>query len=201
MHTVRQVLVCVFLVALTVLSVAATIFVRAATATVAAVPAEIRLTRAALVSEASATRQDLIRQIAVTRSAALVVSDRQATAFRTGLLAESALFGDTTSRQLGATLSRIDIALDSTASLEAVTNTSQDAQALADVLRFLTSMVQMNRNSSAATGRAASLADSATVTATGPVMRVTVMLPEQQLEQLLMPAQAAPKAKKVASAR
>jgi hypothetical protein len=88
-----------------------------------------------------------------------------------------------------------------TASIEAVTNTSQDAQALADVLRFLTSMVQMNRNSSAATGRAASLADSATVTATGPVMRVTVMLPEQQLEQLLMPAQAAPKAKKVASAR
>ncbi len=88
-----------------------------------------------------------------------------------------------------------------TASVEAVTNTSQDAQALADVLRFLTSMVQMNRNNSAAGGKAASLADSATVTATGPVMRVTVMLPEQQLEQLLMPAQAAQKTKKVASAR
>jgi len=88
-----------------------------------------------------------------------------------------------------------------TASLEAVTNTSQDAQSLADVLRFLTSMVQMNRNNSAAGGKAASLADSATVTANGPVMRVTLMLPEQQLEQLLMPAQAAPKAKKVAAVR
>jgi hypothetical protein len=88
-----------------------------------------------------------------------------------------------------------------TASVEAVTNTSQDAQALADVLRFLTSMVQMNRNNSAAGGAAASLADSATVTASGPVMRVTVVLPEQQLEQLLMPAEAKQKARKVASAR
>lgn len=88
-----------------------------------------------------------------------------------------------------------------TASLEAVTNTSQDAQALADVLRFVTSMVQMNRNSNAASGRAASLADAATVTASGPVMRVSVMLPEQQLEQLFMPAEAGSKAKRVASTR
>jgi hypothetical protein len=88
-----------------------------------------------------------------------------------------------------------------TASVEAVTNTSQDAQALADVLKFLTSMVQMNRNNNPASGRAASLADAATVTASGPVMKLTVSLPEQQLEQLLMPAQGAPKAKRVAAAR
>jgi hypothetical protein len=88
-----------------------------------------------------------------------------------------------------------------TASVEAVTNTSQDAQALADVIRFLTSMVQMNRNSNPAGSKVASLADGATITANGPVMRFTVSLPEQQLEQLLMPAPGAAKAKKVAIAR
>jgi hypothetical protein len=88
-----------------------------------------------------------------------------------------------------------------TASVEAVTNTSQDAQALADVLRFLTSMVQMNRNNNPGGGKVASLADSATFTATGSVMHLTVSLPEQQLEQLLMPAPGAAKAKKVAFAR
>jgi hypothetical protein len=87
-----------------------------------------------------------------------------------------------------------------TASLEAVTNTNQDAQALADVLRFATSMVQMSRNSNPSGGKLASLADSATFTANGPVMRLTVSLPEQQLEQLLMPATGAAKAKRVASA-
>ncbi len=87
------------------------------------------------------------------------------------------------------------------ASVEAVTNTNQDAQALADVLRFVTSMVQMNRNNNPAGGKVASLADSATFTANGPVMRLTVSLPEQQLEQLLMPAPAAAKAKKVAATR
>ena len=84
-----------------------------------------------------------------------------------------------------------------TASVEALTNTSQDAQALADVLRFATSMVQMNRNNPAG-GKLASLADSATFTANGSVMRLTVSLPEQQLEKLLMPQQGAAKAKRVA---
>ena len=118
MKTVRQVLVCALLAALTALAVAAIILVRAATATVAAIPVEILETRAALVAEAHAARQDLDHQIAATRSAALALSDRQATAFRTGLLAQTAGFTDTTSRQFGATLSRIDIALDAATSLE-----------------------------------------------------------------------------------
>ena len=119
MNTVRQVFVCALLASLTALAIAATIFVRAATATVAAVPAEIRLTRATLVAEAGAARQDLIAQIALTRSAALALTDRHVTAFRTGLLAQTAVFGDTTSRQFGGTLSRIDTALAATTSLEA----------------------------------------------------------------------------------
>jgi hypothetical protein len=118
MNTVRQAFVCALLAALTALTVAATIFVRAATATVAAVPAQIRLTRAALVAEAGAARQDLNRQIDATRAATLSLSDRQATAFRTGLLERTANFGDSTSRQFGATLSRIDAALATTTALE-----------------------------------------------------------------------------------
>ncbi|MGO9011874.1 MAG: hypothetical protein ACLQPN_17380 [Bryobacteraceae bacterium] len=118
MKTVQQVLICGLLAALTALAVAATIFVRAATATVAAVPAEIRLTRAALLHEADAARQDLTHQIAVACVAALALSDRQATAFRTGILAQTADFSDTAGRRIGGTLSQIDSALATTASLE-----------------------------------------------------------------------------------
>jgi len=118
MKTVQQLLICGLLAALTALAVAATVFVRAATATVAAVPAEIRLTRAALLREADAARQDLTHQIAAARIAALTLSDRQATAFRTGILAQTADFTDTTGRQIGGTLSQIDSALATATSLE-----------------------------------------------------------------------------------
>jgi hypothetical protein len=118
MKTVQQVFLCALLAALTTLAVAATLFVRAATATVAAVPAEIRLTRAALVHQADAARQDLTHQLAAARVAALELSDRQATAFRTGILAQTADFGGATSRQIGGTLSRIDTAVATTTSLE-----------------------------------------------------------------------------------
>ena len=118
MKTLRQVLICALLAALTALALAATLFVRAATATVAAVPAEIRLTRAALVHQADAARQDLTHQLAAARVAALELSDRQATALRTGILAQTAGFGGATSRQIGGTLSRIDTALATTTSLE-----------------------------------------------------------------------------------
>lgn len=118
MKTVQQVLVCALLAALSALAVAATVFVRAATATVAAVPAEIRLTRAALVHQADAARQDLTRQVAAARVAALDLSDRQATAFRTGILAQAATFGDAADSRLGGTLSRIDTALATTTSIE-----------------------------------------------------------------------------------
>jgi len=118
MKTLRQVLICALLAALTALALAATLFVRAATATVAAVPAEIRLTRAALVHQADAARQDLTHQIAAARIAALDLSGRQATRFRTGILAQTGGFADAASRQLGGTLSRVDSVLDTTASLE-----------------------------------------------------------------------------------
>ena len=118
MKKVQQFLICALLAALTALAVSAALFVRAATATIAAVPAEIRATRAALAGEADAARQDLTRQLAATRAAALALSDRQATAFRAGLLAQTADFTSTTSRQLGGTLSQVDSTLAATAALE-----------------------------------------------------------------------------------
>ncbi len=118
MKTVQRVFICVLLAALSALAVAATLFVRAATVTVAAIPAEIRLTRAALLRETGEARRDLTRQVAAARVAALALSDRQATAFRTGILAQTADFSGTTSRQLGGTLSQIDSALATATSLE-----------------------------------------------------------------------------------
>lgn len=118
MKTVQQVLLCALLAALSTLAVAATLFVRAGTATVAAVPAEIRLTRAALLQQADAARQDLTRQVAAARIAALAITDRQATAFRTGILAQTADIGDTAGRRFGATLSQVDSTLATMRSLE-----------------------------------------------------------------------------------
>ncbi|MGB7761589.1 MAG: hypothetical protein WBL61_17290 [Bryobacteraceae bacterium] len=118
MKTVQQVFTCVLLAALAALAVAATIFVRSATVTVAAIPAEIRLTCAALVREADATRQDLTRELTAARIDALQLSDRQATAFRTGLLAQTAEFGGAAVLRLGGTLSRIDAAFATVPALE-----------------------------------------------------------------------------------
>jgi len=118
MKTVQQVFVCGLLAALTALAVAAALFVRAATATIASVPAEIRLTRAAFLRETRAARQDLTREVAAARVAAVEISDRQATAFRTGILAQSADFGDAAGRRLGATLSKLDTTLAATNAIE-----------------------------------------------------------------------------------
>jgi hypothetical protein len=83
-----------------------------------------------------------------------------------------------------------------TVALEAVTRSDKDAQSLADVVRFLGSMVQMNRNNDPNAGRAANLVDSASITATGPLMRVSVAIPEKDIEQMIAQPKAEPKAGK-----
>jgi hypothetical protein len=83
-------------------------------------------------------------------------------------------------------------------SIEVLARTPQDAQSMVDVARFGASMVQMNRNQGAGASHAASLLDSATFNTSGAVARVTVSLPETQVEQLFMP-QAGAKPKKVAA--
>jgi hypothetical protein len=74
-----------------------------------------------------------------------------------------------------------------TVSGDAVTRSPQDAQALVDVMKFLSSMIQMKV---ADKPNVASLADAATFTANGSVMHFMLAVPEQQIEQLLMPAAA-----------
>jgi hypothetical protein len=70
-----------------------------------------------------------------------------------------------------------------TLSGEAATRSVQDAQALADVLHFVVGMAQANRNNPQG-GGAASLADAASISAQGASVRLSVTVPEQQLEQL-----------------
>jgi len=74
-----------------------------------------------------------------------------------------------------------------TISGEAVTRSDKDAQSLVDVMKFLASLVQMNKDKDPLAAKAASLADAAKFTADGPVMHLTMSLPEQQIEQLFMP--------------
>jgi hypothetical protein len=87
-----------------------------------------------------------------------------------------------------------------TVSAEVLAKSPQDAQSMIDVLRFGASMVQMNRKQGGAAANAASLLDTATFTTNGSVAKISLSLPEQQIEQLFMP-QAGAKAKKVAATR
>jgi hypothetical protein len=70
-----------------------------------------------------------------------------------------------------------------TLTADAVTSSNQNAQALVDVLKFLASMIQTNANNTTAT----SLLDTATLMANGPVAHISLIVPEQQAEQLFMP--------------
>ena len=66
-----------------------------------------------------------------------------------------------------------------TVALEAVTRTEQDAQSLVDVVKFLASMVQTNRNNDPNAARAATLVDSASITSSGPMMHISMAIPEK----------------------
>ena len=69
---------------------------------------------------------------------------------------------------------------------EALTRSNQDAQALVDVLKFVVSMVQLNNNNPNAAKLAAAL-NGATFTADGATLRLTLSVPQQQLEELMKP--------------
>jgi hypothetical protein len=66
-----------------------------------------------------------------------------------------------------------------------VMRSDQDAQSIADVVRFLVTMVQSNRQKNPAAGTAASLLDTMTLNTSANVARVALVLPEAQVEQLL----------------
>jgi hypothetical protein len=77
---------------------------------------------------------------------------------------------------------------------DAVTSSSQNAQALVDVLKFLVSMIPSSDP------KVASIASSATFTVNGSTAHLSLSLAEQQIEQLFMP-EAGAKAKKARPAQ
>jgi hypothetical protein len=73
--------------------------------------------------------------------------------------------------------------------LDAVTRSPQDAASLTDVVRFLASMVQMQRQNDPRAGILAAALDGMTLQNSGATVHFAVSLPEKSLEQL---AEAAP---------
>jgi hypothetical protein len=70
-----------------------------------------------------------------------------------------------------------------TVTADAVTASNQNAQALVDVLKFVAGMIQSNANNQPAV----SLLNSATFAANGTVAHISLVVPEQQAEQLFIP--------------
>jgi hypothetical protein len=69
-------------------------------------------------------------------------------------------------------------------SFDAVTRSPQDAASLSDVIRFLASMVQMQRQNDPRAGILASALDGMTLQNSGSAVHFAVSLPEKSLEQL-----------------
>ena len=72
----------------------------------------------------------------------------------------------------------VDVAFD------AVTRSSQDAASLTDVVRFVASMVQMQRNKDPKAGILASTLDNMNLTTNGASVHLALSFPEKNLEQL-----------------
>ena len=71
-----------------------------------------------------------------------------------------------------------------TVSADAVTTSPQNAQSLVDVLKFFVSMIAGNAN---APSGVTSIANSAQFSVNGSTAHISLLLPEAQVEQLLMP--------------
>ncbi len=71
---------------------------------------------------------------------------------------------------------------------EALTRSDKDAAALLDVMKFLAGMIQLNRDKDPRTGKVASLLDTLTLTTVGSTLKLTLMIPEDQLEKMFGPS-------------
>jgi hypothetical protein len=76
---------------------------------------------------------------------------------------------------------------------EVSTPSAQDAQSMADTLKFLAAMLQTNKNQNPQSAQAAALLQGAQFTAAGPIMRINLSVPEQQMEQIFVLPGAKPK--------
>lgn len=103
-----------------------------------------------------------------------------------GALSQNNLFQSVTGASGGINFSQGGIVV----TADAMTTSPQNAQALVDVLKFLVSMVQTNNTSQPVT----TLANSATFTATGSTVSMSLSITEPQAEQLFM-SSSTPKAR------
>jgi hypothetical protein len=69
-------------------------------------------------------------------------------------------------------------------SAEAVTRSDKDAEALADVVRFLVGLVQQSRENNPTAGQISSLLDTLNLQTSGNVMTMSLSIPEKVLEQI-----------------
>jgi len=76
---------------------------------------------------------------------------------------------------------------------EVSTPSAQDAQSMADTLKFLTAMLQANKNQNPQAAQAAAVLQGAQFNVNGPVMRISLSVPEQQMEQMFVLPGAKPK--------
>ena len=67
---------------------------------------------------------------------------------------------------------------------QAVTRSDKDAEALADVVRFLVGMIEQNRDSNPTAGQISDLLDTLNLKTSGNVMTMSLSIPEKQLEQI-----------------
>jgi hypothetical protein len=76
-----------------------------------------------------------------------------------------------------------------TISAEAVTRSEKDAQALVDVVKFFSGLIQLNKQNNATAGQVATLLDTLQTSTAGNTTTISLAIPEQQLEQLLTSGQ------------
>lgn len=70
---------------------------------------------------------------------------------------------------------------------EALTRSEKDASSLADVVRFVAGLIQLNAGSDQRAQQAASVLHNLQVTTSGATTRLSLSLPEEYVEQLFMP--------------
>jgi hypothetical protein len=97
-----------------------------------------------------------------------------------GPVAQSGLMQSITAASGGVSFGSTAVTL----SADAVTASPQNAQSLVDVLKFFVSMITNNQNAPAGV---ASIANSAQFSVNGSTAHISMLLPEAQVEQLLMP--------------
>jgi hypothetical protein len=91
-----------------------------------------------------------------------------------------------------------------TLSVEVLARSAQDAQSMADLVRFLAGMLQASRAQDPNAPNASklpSLAEAAKVSSTGSMMHLVLSVPEQEMEQLFVPDFKPPAAPKKIAAR